>query len=112
MADLRTQIFELTGLHLITKDSVSFKIEGVVCVRIFNPVISVEKIRNLQYAIKLNARAVIIKVLGTKTLMEIQQGRNALSAELADTLNDMTVRWGARIEKFELYFLDFFCCCK
>jgi erythrocyte band 7 integral membrane protein len=69
--DLRTITFDVPPQEILTKDSVTITVDAVIYYRIFDPVMSVNKVANAQYSTRLLAATSLRNILGTKTLQEI-----------------------------------------
>lgn len=69
--DLRTITFDVPPQEVLTKDSVTITVDAVVYYRVFDPVLSVNKVANAQYSTRLLAATSLRNILGTKTLQEI-----------------------------------------
>jgi erythrocyte band 7 integral membrane protein len=69
--DLRTITFDVPPQEILTKDSVTVSVDAVVYYRIFDPVMSVNQVANVQKSTRLLAATTLRNILGTKTLQEI-----------------------------------------
>jgi erythrocyte band 7 integral membrane protein len=57
--------------EILTKDSVTTTVDAVIYYKIFDPVLSINKVANAQYSTRLLAATSLRNILGTKTLHEI-----------------------------------------
>lgn len=71
-----------TYLQILTRDSVTVRVDGVVYFRIFNPTMSVVKVENAYNSTFLLAQTTMRSVLGTKNLAELLSDREAISNEM------------------------------
>ena len=71
IVDLRTKVTQIVPQEVLTKDSVTVKIDGVLYFRIIDPVASVFSVENAIESTQLLAATSLRNVLGTKTLNEI-----------------------------------------
>ena len=69
-------------LQILTRDSVTVRVDGVVYFRIFNPTMSVVKVENAYNSTFLLAQTTMRSVLGTKNLAELLSDREAISNEM------------------------------
>ncbi len=76
--DLRTITFDVPPQEVLTKDSVTITVDAVVYYRVFDPVLSVNKVANAQYSTRLLAATSLRNILGTKTLQEILTDKGAI----------------------------------
>ena len=67
---------------ILTKDSVTVRVDGVVYFRIFNPTMSVVKVQNTYNSTFLLAQTTMRSVLGTKNLAQLLSDREAISNEM------------------------------
>ncbi|CAF3545229.1 unnamed protein product [Adineta steineri] len=102
IVDLRTTTFNVPPQEVLTRDSVTASVDAVVYSRIFNPVISVTKVTNTQYATQLLAQTTLRNILGTKTLQEILSDREAIAHSMQIHLDEGTGPWGVKVERVEI----------
>ena len=77
--DLRTITFDEPPRDILTKDSVTATVDGVIYYRIFGPVRSVNKVANVKYSTQLLAATSLRNILGTKTLGEILTDKESIA---------------------------------
>lgn len=77
--DIRVITFDIKPQEVLTKDSVTVTVDAVIYFRIFDPLLSVNKISNVHYGTRLLAASTLRNILGTKTLLEILQEREQLA---------------------------------
>ena len=68
--------------EILTKDSVTVTVDAVVYFRIFDPVLSVNKVANAQYSTRLLAATSLRNILGTKALSEILTDKESIAHNL------------------------------
>ena len=69
-------------IQILTKDSVTVRVDGVVYFRIFNPTMSVVKVENAYNSTFLLAQTTMRSVLGTKNLAQLLSDRETISSEM------------------------------
>ena len=74
--------------QILTKDSVSARVDAVVFFRIVDPTLSVVKVENAYNSTYRLAQTTLRSVLGTKKLGELLSEREAISAEMQVTLGE------------------------
>ncbi len=80
--DLRTITFDIPPQEILTKDSVTVTVDGVVYYRIFDPVTSVINVENARYSTSLLSATNLRNILGTKTLQEILREKDTISQSM------------------------------
>lgn len=60
----------------------TISVDAVVYLRIFNPLLSVNKISNVEYATRLLAAASLRNIVGTRSLQEILQERESIARQI------------------------------
>ena len=70
------------NIQILTKDSVTVRVDGVVYFRIFNPTMSVINVENAYNSTYLLSQTTMRSVLGTKNLAQLLSDREAISAEM------------------------------
>ncbi len=100
--DLRTVTFDIAPQEILTKDSVTVTVDGVVYYRINNPVASVIKVENARYATASLAATTLRNILGTHTLHEILREKDSISHKMQEVLDNATDKWGIKVERVEM----------
>lgn len=100
--DLRTVTFDVPPQEILTKDSVTVTVDAVVYFRVFDPVISVRNVENVQYSTRLLSATTLRNILGTKTLQEILQDRETIAHMMQTHLDEGTDPWGVKVERVEV----------
>ena len=78
--------------EILTKDSVTVTVDAVVYFRIFDPVLSVNKVANAQYSTRLLAATSLRNILGTKALSEILTDKESIAHNLQVILENLVKR--------------------
>ena len=100
--DMRTKTFDIRPQEILTKDSVTVTVDGVVYYRINNPVASVIKVENARYATASLAATTLRNILGTHTLHEILREKDSISHKMQEVLDNATDKWGIKVERVEM----------
>lgn len=100
--DLRTITIDVPPQEILTKDSVTVSVDAVIYFRIFNPVLSVNKVADAKYSTRLLAATSLRTILGTKSLGEILTDKESIAHHLRELLDDATDAWGVKVERVEL----------
>ncbi|KAG7322307.1 hypothetical protein KOW79_013653 [Hemibagrus wyckioides] len=100
--DMRTVSFDIPPQEILTKDSVTVSVDGVVYFRVSDPIASVANVTNADYSTRLLAQTTLRNVLGTKNLAEVLSDREGISHSMQMTLDDATDSWGIKVERVEI----------
>ncbi|NXU18868.1 STOM protein, partial [Pardalotus punctatus] len=100
--DMRTISFDIPPQEILTKDSVTVNVDGVVYYRVQNATLAVANITNADSATRLLAQTTLRNVLGTKNLSEILSDREEIAHSMQVTLDEATDNWGIKVERVEI----------
>ncbi|GLD66273.1 erythrocyte band 7 integral membrane protein [Lates japonicus] len=100
--DMRTITFDIPPQEVLTKDSVTVSVDGVVYYRVQNATLAVANITNADAATRLLAQTTLRNVLGTKNLAEILSDREEIAHSMQSTLDDTTDDWGHQVGRVEI----------
>uniref|UniRef100_A0A8C9RKM8 Stomatin n=1 Tax=Scleropages formosus TaxID=113540 RepID=A0A8C9RKM8_SCLFO len=100
--DMRTITFDIPPQEVLTKDSVTISVDGVVYYRVQNATLAVANITNADAATRLLAQTTLRNVLGTKNLAEILSDREEIAHSMQSSLDEATDDWGIKVERVEI----------
>uniref|UniRef100_A0A8B9JM52 Stomatin like 1 n=1 Tax=Astyanax mexicanus TaxID=7994 RepID=A0A8B9JM52_ASTMX len=100
--DLRTRAFNIPPCKVTTKDGGLVSIGADIQFRIWNPVMSVVAVQDLNASTRLTAQNAMTQSLGKKTVREIQTERVKLGEHLGMDINELTKPWGLEVDRVEL----------
>ncbi|XP_068600223.1 stomatin-like [Brachionichthys hirsutus] len=100
--DLRTVSFDIPPQELLTKDSVTVAVDGVVYFRVSDPIGSVVNVREANRSTRLLAQTTLRNVLGTKNLAELLSDRESIAHSMQTNLDEATDNWGIKVERVEI----------
>ncbi|XP_048840490.1 stomatin-like [Brienomyrus brachyistius] len=100
--DLRTVSFNIPPQEILTKDSVTVSVDGVVYFRVNSPIASVTNVSNADFSTRLLAQTTLRNVLGTKNLSELLSDREGISHSMQAVLDEATESWGIMVERVEI----------
>ncbi|XP_032861530.2 stomatin [Tyto alba] len=100
--DMRTISFDIPPQEILTKDSVTVNVDGVVYYRVQNATLAVANVTNADSATRLLAQTTLRNVLGTKNLSQILSDREEIAHSMQATLDDATDNWGIKVERVEI----------
>ncbi|XP_077600831.1 stomatin-like protein 1 [Stigmatopora nigra] len=100
--DLRTRAFNIPPCQVHTRDDGLFAVGADIQFRIWNPVLSVVSVQDLNASTRMTAQNALTHSLSKKTVKEIQTERVKLGEYLCVDINEMTRPWGLEIDRVEL----------
>uniref|UniRef100_A0A667XY84 Stomatin (EPB72)-like 3a n=1 Tax=Myripristis murdjan TaxID=586833 RepID=A0A667XY84_9TELE len=100
--DLRTISFDIPPQEILTRDSVTVSVDGVVYFRVQCPISAVANVSNAPSSTRLLAQTTLRNVLGTKNLAELLSDREGISRSMQESLDEATDPWGIRVERVEI----------
>ncbi|XP_053551374.1 stomatin-like [Bombina bombina] len=100
--DIRTISFDIPPQEILTKDSVTVNVDGVMYYQVKNATLSVANITDADSATQLLAQTTLRNVLGTKSLAQILSDREEISHSMQSTLDAATDDWGIKVERLEI----------
>ncbi|XP_065581826.1 band 7 protein AGAP004871-like isoform X4 [Artemia franciscana] len=100
--DLRTVSFDVPPQEMLSRDSVTVSVDGVVYYRVKNPVMATNNVQDYSHSTRLLAATTLRNVLGTKNLAEILSERETISHVMQSTLDEATDPWGVKVERVEI----------
>ncbi|XP_032720914.1 stomatin-like protein 1 isoform X2 [Lontra canadensis] len=100
--DLRTRAFNVPPCKLASKDGAVLSVGADVQFRIWDPVLSVMTVKDLNMATRMTAQNAMTKALLKRPLREIQTEKLQISAQLLLEINDVTRAWGLEVDRVEL----------
>ena len=100
--DLRTITLDIPPQEILTKDSVTVRVDAVVFYRIYNPTMATINVENANSATYYVSQTTLRNVLGTKKLSELLSEREDISDEMQKILDEATDPWGVKVERVEI----------
>ncbi|XP_029008348.1 stomatin-like protein 1 [Betta splendens] len=100
--DLRTRAFNIPPCQVNTRDGGVLLVGADIQFRIWNPVMSVVSVQDLNASTRMTAQNALTHSLSKKTVREIQSERLKLGDYLGVDINEMTRPWGLEVDRVEL----------
>ncbi|KYO34330.1 stomatin-like protein 3 [Alligator mississippiensis] len=100
--DLRTVTWNIPPQEILTKDSVTTQVDGVVYYRIYSAISSVANVSNVHLATYLLAQTTLRNVLGTQSLSQILSSREEIAHNIQAMLDSATHKWGIKVARVEI----------
>ena len=103
---LRTITLDVPTQDVITRDSVSVKINAVVYFRVVDPRRAIVEVENYLYATSQLAQTTLRSVLGEVELNDLLAQREKLNERLQEILDQHTDPWGIKVSLVEIKGVD------
>ncbi|XP_043388249.1 stomatin-like protein 3 isoform X2 [Chelonia mydas] len=100
--DLRTVTSNIPLQEILTKDSITTQVDGVVYYKIYSAVCSVANVTDAHLATNLLAQTTLRNVLGTQSLSQILSGREKIAHNIQSILDNATSKWGIQVARVEI----------
>uniref|UniRef100_A0A3Q3J583 Band 7 domain-containing protein n=1 Tax=Monopterus albus TaxID=43700 RepID=A0A3Q3J583_MONAL len=100
--DLRTRAFNIPPCQVNTRDGGVLSVGADIQFRIWNPVMSVVAVQDLNASTRMTAQNALTHSLVKKTVREIQLERVKLGEYLGMDINETTRPWGLEVDRVEL----------
>ncbi|CAF89245.1 unnamed protein product, partial [Tetraodon nigroviridis] len=100
--NMRIVNFDIPPQRVLTKDSMTVSVDGVVYYRVQNALLAVANVTKADVATQLLAQTTLRNALGTKSLAEILSDREEISHSMQCTLDEATDDWGIKVERVEI----------
>ncbi|XP_073439367.1 stomatin-like protein 3 isoform X1 [Dendrobates tinctorius] len=100
--DLRVISFAIPPQEILTKDSVTTTVDGVVYYKIENAIKSVANVNNVHLATAQLAQTTLRNILGTQTLSSILSNREEIAHNIQSILDNATHQWGVNVDRVEM----------
>uniref|UniRef100_A0A8C5LRN9 Stomatin like 3 n=1 Tax=Leptobrachium leishanense TaxID=445787 RepID=A0A8C5LRN9_9ANUR len=100
--DLRVLSFAIPPQEILTKDSVTTTVDGVVYYKVESAIKSVANVYNVHVATQQLAQTTLRNILGTQTLSSILSNREEIAHNIHSILDNATHEWGVKVERVEM----------
>jgi len=100
--DLRVVAFDVPPQEVITRDTVTTKVNAVVYYRVIDPEKAVTAVERYDYATAQIALTTIRSVIGQAELDELLSARDKLNKQLQHIIDEATDPWGIKVSAVEI----------
>lgn len=100
--DVREQVFDIPQQEVITNDSVSCMVDGVVRFKVVNPYIAAFKVKSYYKQIAAKAQTSLRDVVGSITLDEVLAQRAGVAIKIKEIVDEAAEQWGVDILAVEI----------
>jgi len=99
---LRAGCYDIDEQLIMTKDSVTVRVDAIVLFQVFNPLAAVCNNKNFKHSTLTLARTMLRTVLGTISLAEMLSEREEIARQLTADLERATDKWGIHVLRVEI----------
>lgn len=99
---LKERAIDVQQQDAITKDNVTLQIDGVLYVRIINPVDASYGVENPYYAVAQLAQTSMRSSIGKIPLDKTFEEREYLNTQIVQTINEAATTWGIQCMRYEI----------
>jgi regulator of protease activity HflC (stomatin/prohibitin superfamily) len=100
--DLRIQQTNVPPQSVITRDNVQVKIDTIIFYQVVDAAHASYGISDFVYGVRNITTATMRQVIGKMELDETLAGREKISSDIRNALDEATEKWGVRIERVEV----------
>ncbi|NXC03215.1 STML3 protein, partial [Orthonyx spaldingii] len=100
--DLRTVTCKIPPQEILTRDTVTAQVDGVVHYRIHSAVSAVANVTDVHSATLLLAQTTLRSILGTQSLAQLLAGREEIAHSIQAALNSAMEQWGVKVALVEI----------
>ncbi|KAM8977611.1 stomatin-like protein 3 [Pelodytes ibericus] len=100
--DLRIISFAIPPQEILTKDSVTTTVDGVVYYKVESAIKSVANVSNVHLATHQLAQTTLRNILGTHSLSSILSNREEIAHSIQSILDKATHQWGVNVDRVEM----------
>jgi regulator of protease activity HflC (stomatin/prohibitin superfamily) len=104
--DMRVRTIDVPSQDVISKDNVSVKVNAVIYFRVIDPNLAINQVADFMRATSELAQTTLRSVLGKHDLDEMLSGRDKLSKDIREMLDEKTDTWGIKVSDVELKHVD------
>ena len=99
---LKEQVIDVKSQDCFTKDNVQVKVDGILYMYIFDPVMASYEITNYEYATTLLAQTTMRSVIGQLDLDETFEARESINAQVVKAVDEASDPWGVKVTRYEI----------
>lgn len=102
IVDIREQVMDIPTQEVITNDSVSCMVDGIVRFKVVNPNVAIFKVQDYRSQISAKAQTSLRDVIGSITLDEVLAKRAEIAEKIKSIVDSAADQWGVDILAIEI----------
>jgi regulator of protease activity HflC (stomatin/prohibitin superfamily) len=104
--DMREQVISVPPQEVITKDNVVVTVDAIIYFHVTDPFRVVYNIRSFEMAAVKLAQTNLRNTIGELDLDQTLNSRERINAQLRETMDDATDKWGVKVTRVEIQKID------
>jgi regulator of protease activity HflC (stomatin/prohibitin superfamily) len=100
--DMRERVIDVPPQPVITKDNVVVNVDAIIYCFVTDTRAVVYEVQNFQIAVVKLAQTNLRNLIGDMSLDETLTSRDKINADLRDTLDEATDKWGVKVTRVEV----------
>jgi regulator of protease activity HflC (stomatin/prohibitin superfamily) len=100
--NLKEQSLEITSQTAITKDNITLAIDGILFMKVTDAAAATNNITDYKMSVTQLAMTSMRNAIGSMELDECFQNRDAINAQILNSMTEATAPWGVMVTRYEI----------